>query len=347
MHILIIIASLCILLVLLGVVYRILDLLNMAGSGLQVVNLSSNRINAILFIIVFIGIIIGFFYYSDFASNYYLGESASVHGKEIDSVFWIVINLTVIIFVAFHLFLIYTLYRYQYLPTRKVSFNYHNAKLEIIAIVGTFILSVYIIVLGINSWSSITSPSPKDALQIEIMGKQFNWQVRYPGKDRKLGNYEFTMIDAINSMGVDFRDEHSLDDFMPREIYLPKGRPILLKIRSRDVLHSVFLPHFRLKMDAVPGMQTQFWFVPTKTTEEMRKELGNPDFNYELACAEVCGGSHYAMRMLVFVEEQEDFDAWYDSQEPWATKNPDYIEDNVKPLKNLYQSSTALFDPDK
>ena len=158
------------------------------------------------------------------------------------------------------------------------------------------------------------------------MGKQFNWEVRYPGLDGKLGKYSVHNMDGLNSMGIDFRDENSMDDFITREIHVPKGKPILLKIRSRDVLHSVFLPHFRVKMDAVPGMPTQFQFTPTLTTAEAREKYRNPDFQFELACAEVCGRSHYAMKKILVVDELEDFEKWYQKQEPWASKNVDYVQ---------------------
>jgi cytochrome c oxidase subunit 2 len=101
---------------------------------------------------------------------------------------------------------------------------------------------------------------------------------------------------------------------------------VLLKIRAKDVLHSVYLPHFRVKMDAVPGMTTQFKFKATKTTQEMRDELGNPAFNYELACAEICGQGHFSMRMEVVVDDEETFEKWKKGQEAWLKQNPDYLK---------------------
>ena len=157
------------------------------------------------------------------------------------------------------------------------------------------------------------------------MGKQFNWMVRYPGKDNQLGLVKHTLIDATNEFGLDFQDKATMDDFMPMEIHVPKGRPVLLKIRARDVLHSVYMPHFRLKMDAVPGMPTSFWFIPTKTTAEMQNETGNSNFKYELACAEICGRGHFAMRMVVVVEEEEDYQRWLAAQKPFAEQNPDAV----------------------
>src|SRR5690606_29737783 len=101
---------------------------------------------------------------------------------------------------------------------------------------------------------------------------------------------------------------------------------ILLKIRAKDVLHSVFLPHFRVKMDAVPGMPTQFKFKVTKTTEQMSSETGNPNFNYELACTEICGRGHFSMKMSVIVEDQASYERWKASQEAWLKQNPDYLK---------------------
>ena len=113
----------------------------------------------------------------------------------------------------------------------------------------------------------------------------------------------------------------------------PVDKEILLKIRAKDVLHSVFLPHFRVKMDAVPGMPTQFKFKATKTTQQMRDELGNPNFNYEMACAEICGRGHFSMKMAVVVEDEESYERWKASQEAWLKQNPDYLKNVPDALK--------------
>jgi len=142
-----------------------------------------------------------------------------------------------------------------------------------------------------------------------------------------LGKYDFRLIDAVNEFGLNLRDDkNTYDDFKSGTLYLPKGREVLLKIRAKDVLHSVFLPHFRVKMDAVPGMVTQFKFTPTKSTEDMRSETGNPNFNYELACTEICGKGHFSMRFPVVVMEAAEFDKWMASQDSWLKQNPDYMK---------------------
>jgi cytochrome c oxidase subunit 2 len=142
-----------------------------------------------------------------------------------------------------------------------------------------------------------------------------------------LGNHNYKMIDASNEFGLDLSDKNSFDDFKSLELHLPKGKEIQLKIRAKDVLHSVFLPHFRLKMDAVPGMHTTFKFVATKSTADMREETGNPNFNYEMACTEICGRGHFSMKFPVFVHDTvEDYEKWMASQEAWLKQNPEYLQ---------------------
>src|SRR5690606_796689 len=122
------------------------------------------------------------------------------------------------------------------------------------------------------------------------------------------------------------------------------NRAVELKIRSRDVIHSVFLPHFRVKMDAVPGMPTRFKFIPTTTTEEMRRKLNNPDFNYELACAELCGRGHFAMKFILRVVEEEEYREWYASQVPWLAKNPGYLRNAPEELRTKAYQLITKYD---
>ncbi len=317
--------GLVLLVAVLGLVYRVITLVSIAKGSDRARVSTSNKVNAILFPLMFI---LGFgaiFWYSGIAQEYFLPEAASEHGKVTDKLFWITMGVIFFAFFVTHVLLFFFPFTYQYGEHRKAKFYPHNDRLELIWTIIPAVVMTVLVISGWKVWTDITGPAPEDKVELEIMGKQFNWQVRYPGKDGRLGVYDFRKIDATNSMGVDFTDPNSMDDFMPREIHIPKGRPVLLNIRSRDVLHSVFLPHFRAKMDAVPGMPTQFWFTPTKTTEEMRQELGNPEFNYELACTEVCGNGHFAMKFIVVVDEPEEFEKWYSEQESWASKNQDYL----------------------
>jgi cytochrome c oxidase subunit 2 len=316
--------------ILMALVYRIFTLAELAKESSKdgTTRVSrANGLNAGLFVVMFFAMFGLIFWYSMDAKQYFLPEAASAHGPDIDYLFWLTTGITFFVFFATHCLLFFFPFIYRYKENKKAFFYPHNNKLELIWTIVPAIALAILVLSGWKVWSEVTQEAPKEALHIEIMGKQFNWQVRYGGKDKKLGKYDFRKIDAVNSMGLDFAaDPATMDDFMPTELKLPKNKPILLKIRARDVLHSVFLPHFRVKMDAVPGMPTQFWFTPTKTTEEMRKITGNPEFNYELACTEICGSGHFAMKMKVSVVEDAEFKAWYDKQEAWTAANKDYLE---------------------
>ncbi|MBF9253882.1 cytochrome c oxidase subunit II [Pontibacter sp. 172403-2] len=250
---------------------------------------------------------------------------ASVHGEWTDSLFWTTMIIIGIVFVITQVLLFFYAYRYQHRDDKRAYYYPHNNKLEIVWTMIPAIVMALLVFGGWKTWTKITSASPENAEVIEVMGKQFNWMIRYPGADGKLGVAKYTLIDAVNEFGIDFSDKNSMDDFTALELHVPKGKPVLFKIRARDVIHSVFMPQFRLKMDAVPGMPTKFWFVPTKTTEEMRTETGNPDFIYELACTEVCGRGHFAMRMVVVVDEPEDYEKWKAEQKPFVEQNPDLL----------------------
>jgi cytochrome c oxidase subunit II len=322
--------SVLLILLILFLIFRIYTLVNVVRGSDKKRATASNKVNALLmllFLIIGFGL---FIWYSVSEHHNYTIPLASDHGADIDYLFWITMAVSISVVVITHILLFWFSFRYQYKEDTKALYYPDNTKLEIFwTVIPAIVLSI-LVFSGWRAWSNITAQAPDNAEVVEVMGYQFAWKVRYPGKDGKLGNTDFRLIDAENQFGLDLSDEASLDDFSPREIHLPKGRPVLLRIRARDVLHSVYMPHFRMKMDAVPGMPTRFWFTPTKTTAEMRDELGNPEFNYELACAEICGRGHFAMRLLVIVHEPEDYDRWYAQQQPWVQQNPDYQQASLK-----------------
>jgi cytochrome c oxidase subunit 2 len=244
-------------------------------------------------------------------------------------------GVTVTVFILTHIILMFFTFQYKHSEKRRAYFYPENNKLEMLWTAVPAIVMAGLVLMGLKSWNGITGPSPEEAELLEVYGYQFGWKARYPGNDAKLGAFDFRMIDAINDMGIDFTDKNALDDFTPLEITLPKGKPIEMKIRAKDVIHSVFIPHFRVQMNAVPGMPTRFWFTPTKTTEEMRVETENPEFNYELVCNKICGKAHFAMRAVVKVVEPEEYEEWKAKQKPWLQNNPSYLSkvpDNLKEL---------------
>ena len=295
----------------------------------------SNKINAAIFPVFLVLGIVGFVWFSIYAEQFYLPEASSIHGKITDHMFWQSCLIISIAFIGTHLLLFTFPYFYQYKEGRKATFFPDNNRLELIWTVIPAIVLSLLVFTGYKEWDKITGPAPAGHVEVEIVGRQFDWIIRYPGKDHVFGKHDFRKIDGTNDLGLDFADRSTFDDFKTGQVVIPKGKAVMFRIRSRDVLHSVFAMHFRQKMDAVPGMPTQFWFTPTKTTAEMRAELGNPSFDYLIACTEVCGKNHFAMKKTIVVLEEEEYNKWYDEQKSFLAQNPQYlaqVPDNLKGL---------------
>lgn len=314
-------------LIILYLIFRVSSLVNIAKGPQKEKVDGSNDVNAVLFIIFMVVSLGGFFWYSYTHFDSYNLPIASVHGAQTDTLFWITMAVTVVAFTIISIVMFVFLYQYRYQEGRKAKFYPDNHYLELAWTIIPAIVLAILIFTGLRAWNDITGPAAEDAEVIEVIGQQFAWNVRYPGvKDNTLGGHNYQYIDGINQLGLDLTDKNSFDDFQALQLHIPKGKEVLLKIRAKDVLHSVYLPHFRVKMDAVPGMTTQFKFKATKTTQEMRDELGNPAFNYEMACAEVCGRGHFSMRMEIIVEEEAAYEQWKNAQDPWLKGNPDYLK---------------------
>ena len=335
MAILVISVITILILVILSSVFKIYTLIDIiTGSYKKLVN-SSNKINGILLFAFCIIAFVSLFCYSCFEFDKYNISVASEHGVFTDRLFVVTTIVTGIVFFITQFILFYFPYKYNYKSFRKRFFFTEDHKLEFIWTLIPAIVLTALVLEGLKLWSNITETPPENSEVIEIVGQQFGWKARYPGNSKRLGKYDYRLIDPSNELGLDLTDHASFDDFISSTLYLPKGKPVLLKIRSKDVLHSVYLPHFRVKMDAVPGMPTRFWFVPEKSTLEMRNELNDQNFNYELACAEICGKGHFTMRMVVKVEDQFSYENWFKNQSSWLSKNPEYLDhvpDNLKEL---------------
>ena len=307
-------------------VYRIQTLVSVVKGSDKKIATGSNKVNAFLFLVFLVGSGALMFWYSVKEFDNYQLPIASEHGVITDELFWITMAVTGIVFLITHVLLFIFPYKYQYKEGRKAAFYPDNHKLELIWTAVPGVVMAGLVISGWMAWSDITAPAPEKAHVVEIMGYQFAWDVRYPGKDNVLGDYDYRLINASNSHGIDFTDKNSIDDFPSPKVVIPKGEPVLFKIRARDVLHSVFAPHMRLKMDAVPGMPTRFWFVPTKTTAEMRAELKNPEFEYEIACTEICGRGHFSMKKIIEVVEPAEYQKWLSEQKTFIQQNPSLAE---------------------
>jgi cytochrome c oxidase subunit II len=323
---LIIVIGVVLVLAILYLIFRLSNLVGLAKGKADDDIGSSNSINALLFVLFGIFGLGGFFWYSFTHFEYYTLPIASEHGAWTDTLFWITMGVTVVAFIIISIIKFAFIYLYQYKEGRKATFYPDNHYLELAWTIIPAIVLAVLIFTGLRAWNDITAPASENAEVIEVIAQQFAWTARYPGSDKVLGDYHYQKIDAINEFGLDLSDNKSFDDFKSLELHIPKGKEVLLKIRAKDVLHSVFLPHFRVKMDAVPGMPTQFKFIATKTTQEMRDELSNPEFNYELACTEICGKGHFSMKMSVVVDTEEDYERWKKEQDAWLKQNPDYLK---------------------
>jgi len=249
-----------------------------------------------------------------------LPSASSEHGVAIDNLMAFTMILIIVVFFILHLILFFFTYKYRKAADNDVAFFYsHNNKLEYIwTIVPTIVLTA-VILYGLNTWNQITNADTSDSAIIEVYAKQFNWAARYPGEDNTLGPHNYKLVQGTNALGVNMEDETSLDDKVTREVHLVVGKPVLLRFRSQDVIHSAYLPHFRVQMNCVPGMNTQFAFTPTQTTSEMKDQEGE-DFEFVLLCNKICGVAHYNMQMKFVVETQEEYDTWLSGQKTLSEK---------------------------
>lgn len=274
-----------------------------------------------------------------------MSNSASEHGPTIDSLMVITMIVIFVVQTITQFLLHYFAYKYKGEKGKKALFFADNNKLEAIWTIIPVIVLAGLIIYGLNTWINIMGVDESDdPLIVELYAQQFNWKARYGGADNTLGkaNVRLIDIDRANILGLDEADPNAQDDIITTELHLPVGRPVLFKMRSQDVLHSAYMPHFRAQMNCVPGMITQFGFTPTVTTVEMRETaqmqekitrinkirvekskslvakgeeaLERYEFDYLLLCNKICGKSHYNMQMKIVVETQEEYDAWIAEQ---------------------------------
>jgi len=296
----------------------------------------NNRINAFLLLVFLIAGLIGVYYCNATYGPKILrfGSAASNHGVDVDNMLKITLIITGIVFVITQFCLFWFAYKYQESETRKAYYYPHNNKLEVLWTAVPAIVLTVMVGFGLYYWFRITGEAPKDSMVVEVTGSQFKWEFRYPGKDKVLGKKYYRAIDegANNPLGQLWDDPANHDDIyvMGEPLHLVVNKPVKLVINAKDVIHDVGLSHFRLKMDAVPGTPTTMWFTPTKTTADMKRETGDPDFVFELSCDQMCGQGHFNMRGTIIVESQTEFDLWMAKQKPkyymaFPSKAPDFI----------------------
>ena len=274
-----------------------------------------------------------------------IGDSASEHGNEIDRLMVISMAIIFVVQTITQALLHYFAFKYRGKQGQKALYFADNNRLEFIWSVIPAIVLAGLVLYGLYAWTNImfvSDEDAEDAIVIELYAQQFNWEARYSGKDNQLGKANVRYIEGVNNLGVDLSDPNAQDDFASKELHIPKGKRIIFKMRSQDVLHSAYMPHFRAQMNCVPGMVTNFSFTPIYTTAEFRElpamiekvseindirskksidlvakgqtALDPYTFDYLLLCNKICGASHYNMQMKIVVDTPEDYKKWVKEQ---------------------------------
>ncbi|MEA9415905.1 cytochrome c oxidase subunit II [Flavobacterium sp. PL02] len=268
-----------------------------------------------------------------------LHTPASEHGSLVDSL----MNITwVLIFVVQFItqgLLYYFSFKYKGEKDKKALYFADNNRLEALWSVIPAVVLAGLILYGLYAWNNIMFvDKDEDTVVIELYAQQFKWTARYAGPDNVLGKANVRLIEGVNTLGVDMSDPYAQDDIVVSELHIPKGKKVHFKMRSQDVLHSAYMPHFRAQMNCVPGMVTEFAFTPVYTTAEYRdleymvkkvahiNELRSKKsvelvakgetaldpytFDYLLLCNKICGTSHYNMQMKIVVDTPEEYKKW-------------------------------------
>ena len=268
-------------------------------------------------------------------------EAVTEHGKRIDTMFIITTIICTIVLVLMHILLFSFSYKYRMKLKKKAYFYPHNNAIERIWTIIPAIVLTILVLFGFFTWRSITNVPEelqKSAIQIEVLGEQFAWTVRYPGRDGEFGPRNYRLTTPLNPYGIDFSNPSSFDDLLGGEIVIPVNQPVRFHILSKDILHSFYIPDFRVQINAVPGMTTYFQFTPTVTTQEMRDKMDDQEYNFVMLCNKICGSSHFNMQKRVRVVTEEEYQEWLnqqtyffneDVQKEFASRNQQEVEKEV------------------
>lgn len=330
---------LCLFVAIIGKALKVYELTREAQDKPKGINW--NTVNGVLFALFLIVGLYGVYWEYTVHGNMILPEAASEHGKKIDQMFNITLILTTIVFIVTHILLFAFAYFYKHSGKRKAYYYPHNNTIERVwTIIPALVLTV-LVLMGFLTWRSIfykiEDPNNKP-ISIEVTSSQFAWAIRYPGADGIVGVKNYKLINSINALGIDFKDKNTLDDQSADEMVIPVNKPVRLILTSKDVIHSFYMPHFRVQLNTVPGMTSYFEFTPTITTEEMKAKTNDPTFKYLFLCNKICGDGHYKMQKEVKVVSQAEYDAWVKEQ-------PVYLTDDLRKEFNLPVAAAPVTVP--
>lgn len=312
----------CVIIAVIGKILKVYDLtLKMQGKK----GINWNNIIGVICLIFLIAGLYGAYWSFAVQGTQILPEPASEHGVQIDQMFWVTTVITTFVFVITQILLFGFLFKYRGSEKRKAYYYPHNNTIEKIWTIIPAIVLTILVVFGFFTWRKVTNTTEvKGDINIDVTAHQFAWEIRYPGKDGKLGITDYQRYYSVaNNLAVSPKDRNSYDDLKADTLVLPVGKSIRINIHAQDVIHSLYMPHFRVQMNAVPGLPTFFKFVPTITTEDMRHRLDDPNFEYLLYCNKICGGGHYNMQKVVRVVSEAEYQEWLSHQKP-------YVSDQIK-----------------
>jgi len=240
-------------------------------------------------------------------SKFWLPDNFSEHGQRIDTLITSVHWFMAALFVGWGIFLVFCLVKFRQRPGHTANYTPVKAKaskyLEVAVVLFEAFLLLY---FSIPAWAEYRNiPQPKEGederFEVRIVAQQFAWNIHYPGADRKFGKCRPELVDETdNPIGLDHSDPAAKDDYVSiNNFYMPVNREIFVRLSSKDVIHSLWLPKLRVKQDVIPGMETPVWFKAIKEGET------------DIACAQLCGLGHYRMRGQAYIVSQEAFDDWF------------------------------------
>ncbi len=263
-------------------------------------------------------------------TDLFFPPGASEHADAIDSLVNWVHVLMLALFVGWLAYFFYTLYRFR--ASRNETADHvgvksrSNTYLEVVVATAEGVL---LLAFSVPLWGDRVDVAPEEgeATVVRVVAQQFAWNVWYPGEDGVFGRQDLALLDEeTNPLGLDRTDPAGGDDITTiNQLYLPVGTPAIIHLTSKDVVHSFNLPNMRIKQDTVPGMSVPVWFVPTATTAEMRAQTGDDEFRYEIACAQLCGNSHYRMRGFLTVLPRTEFDSWLAEEASYLLEEDDFF----------------------
>lgn len=240
--------------------------------------------------------------------------TASEHGYQLDQMLEFVHWVMLLLFIGWSIFFLYTLYRFHHKRNPKADYYGVRSRASThIEIMVVLVESVFLLGFGIPLWGKrVEGPRPEDGTvdRIRVVAEQYKWNFHYSGDDGVFGRQSADLISASNPLGIDYTDPASHDDVVAvNEMHLPVRKNVIVDLSSKDVIHSFAIPNFRVGQDTIPGMVIPAWFKPIKLGE------------YDIVCGQLCGNMHYAMRGIVVVESEEDYQKWFKEQQELAASN--------------------------